>query len=93
MTMLPAGVGSPHLDVDETIGRIPLADERAPPDRDAEPGQPQIEHRTGRERRRPAHEAETKRGRSDQGGDSDDSAKNANTSTRVLASHTRDSRM
>src|SRR5262249_51983668 len=66
VAMLPAGVRSPHLHVDEAIGRVPFADECAPPDRNAEPRQSHVEDRAGRQRRRPADDTKTKRGRCDQ---------------------------
>src|SRR5439155_26515434 len=42
VAVLPARVGSAHLDVDEPVGWIPFSDERAPSHRHTEPGQPKI---------------------------------------------------
>src|SRR5436309_6814991 len=61
MAMLPAGVGPPHLNVDEAIGRIPLPDERPPPHRHTEPRHLEIDHRAVGERVRPADDAEAER--------------------------------
>src|SRR5439155_1670417 len=66
VAMLPARVGPAHLDVDESVGRIPLADERAPLHRHTEPGQPEIEHRAGRERVGSGDDLEPERRRREQ---------------------------
>src|SRR5574337_462614 len=50
VAVLPAGVGTAHLNVHESVGWIPFADQAAPAEREPQPADSEVEDRPGLDR-------------------------------------------